>query len=213
MEPGDASRQTLTVARKFGEPLFAVHMNVFDPFSPDALATVLQRAADALEASAVLAAGTERGNEGMARLAARTGLPFAANCVAVAPLAPVTVTRLRWGGSLLEDAVLHSARPLISVAPHTVPIEAGPEPTDVDVKPLVSSLEERDLVVRVSDHVEPSHGGVSLTTAKGIVSGGGGGGSKKGVALIGELAGVLRAPGGGSRRVNSARLRPPPPPD
>src|SRR5258708_5440809 len=173
MEPGDASRQTLTVARKFGEPLFAVHMNALDPFSPDALATVLQRTADALEASAVLAAGTERGNEVMARLAARTGLPFAANCVAIAPVTPVTVTRLRWGGSLLEHAVLHSARPLISVAPHTVPIEAGPEPTDVDVKPLVSGLDERDQVVRVSGHVDPSSGGGSLTRARGIWGGGG----------------------------------------
>src|SRR5258708_26106843 len=180
MEPGDAWRETRTVARKFGEPLFAVHMNALDPFSPDALATVLQRTADALEASAVLAAGTERGNEVMARLAARTGLPFAANCVAIAPVTPVTVTRLRWGGSLREAAVLRSARPLISVAPHTVPIEAGPGPTDVDVKPLVSGLAERDLVVRVSDHVEPSHGGVSLTTAKVIVSGGRGVGSKEG---------------------------------
>ncbi|HKB33126.1 MAG TPA: electron transfer flavoprotein subunit alpha/FixB family protein [Candidatus Dormibacteraeota bacterium] len=208
MEPGDASRQTLTVARKFGEPLFAVHMNVFDPFSPDALATVLQRAADALEASAVLAAGTERGNEVMARLAARTGLPFAANCVAVAPVPPVTVTRLRWGGSLLEDAVLHSARPLISVAPHTVPIEAGPEPTDVDVKPLVSSLDERDQVVRVSGHVDPSSGGVSLTTAKVIVSGGRGVGSKEGFAIIEELAGLLGAAVGCSRAVTSAGWRP-----
>src|SRR5258708_8315910 len=111
MEPGDAWRQTLTVARKFGEPLFAVHMNALDPFSPDALATVLQRAADALEASAVLAAGTERGNEGMARLAARTGLPFAPNCGAVAPVPPVTVTRLRRGATPLEAPVLHPTQP------------------------------------------------------------------------------------------------------
>jgi electron transfer flavoprotein alpha subunit len=208
MEPGDASRQTLTLARKFGEPLHSVHMNVFDPFSPDALAAVLQRAADTLQASAVLAAGTERGNEVMARLAARTGLPFAANCVAVAPVTPVTVTRLRWGGSLIEDAVLHSARPLISVAPHTVPIEPGPEPTDLDVKLLVSSLEDRDQVVRVSGHVEPSNGGVSLTTAKVIVSGGRGVGSKEGFAIIEELAGLLGAAVGCSRAVTSAGWRP-----
>src|SRR5450759_1275682 len=40
----------------------------------------------------------------MARAAARAGLPFAANCTAVNPGSPVTVTRLRWGGSLLEEA-------------------------------------------------------------------------------------------------------------
>ena len=208
MEPGDASRQTLTLARKFGEPLHAVHMNAVEPFAPDAVAAILQRAADELQASAVLAAGTERGNEVMARLAACTGLPFAANVVAVTPRQPFAVTRLRWGGSLLEHALLHSTRPLITVAPHTVPIEAGPEPTDVDVKPFVAGLDERDLLVRVSDHVAPSNAGVSLTTAKVIVSGGRGVGSKEGFAIIEELAGLLGAAVGCSRAVTSAGWRP-----
>ena len=208
MEPGDASRQTLTLARKFGEPLRAVHMNAVDPFAPDALAAILQVAAEQLQASAVFAAGTERGNEVMARLAARTSLPFAANCVAVNPVEPVTVTRQRWGGSLLEDALLHSARPLITVAPHTVPIEAGSEPTDVDVKPMVGGLDGRDLLVRVSGHVAPSNAGVSLTTAKVIVSGGRGVGSKEGFAIIEELAGLLGAAVGCSRAVTSAGWRP-----
>jgi electron transfer flavoprotein alpha subunit len=208
MEPGDASRQALTLARKFGEPLHAVHTDCVEPFAPDALAAVLLRAANELQASAVLAAGTERGNEVMARLAARSGLPFAANCVAVAPGQPVAVTRLRWGGSLLEEALLRSTRPLITVAPHMVPIEAGLEPTDVDVQPWVADLDERDLMVRVSDHVAPPGGGVSLTTAKVIVSGGRGVGSKEGFAIIEELAGLLGAAVGCSRAVTSAGWRP-----
>jgi len=208
MEPGDASRQALTLARKFGEPLHAVHMNAVEPYAPDALAAILQAAAEELQASAVLAAGTERGNEVMARLAARSSLPLAANCVAVSPVQPVSVTRQRWGGSLLEDALLHSSRPLITVAPHTVAIEAGPEPLDVDVKRLVAGLDERDLMVRVSGHVAPSNGGVSLTTAKVIVSGGRGVGSKEGFAIIEELAGLLGAAVGCSRAVTSAGWRP-----
>jgi electron transfer flavoprotein alpha subunit len=208
MEPGDPSRQMLTLARKFGEPLHAVHMNAIEPFAPDALAAILLGAAEEVQASAVFAAGTERGNEVMARLAARSGLPFAANCVAITAVQPVTVTRFRWGGSLLEDALLHSARPLITVAPHTVPIEAGPEPTDVDVRPLVAGLDQRDLLVRVSDHVAPATGGVSLTTAKVIVSGGRGVGSKEGFAIIEELAGLLGAAVGCSRAVTSAGWRP-----
>jgi electron transfer flavoprotein alpha subunit len=208
MEPGDPSRQMLTLARKFGEPLHAVYMNAVEPFAPDALAAILLGAAEEVQASAVFAAGTERGNEVMARLAARSGLPFAANCVAITAVQPVTVTRLRWGGSLLEDALLHSARPLITVAPHTVPIEAGREPTDVDVKPLVAGLDQRDLLVRVSDHVAPSNGGVSLATAKVIVSGGRGVGSKEGFAIIEELAGLLGAAVGCSRAVTSAGWRP-----
>jgi electron transfer flavoprotein alpha subunit len=208
MEPGDPSRQMLTLARKFGDPLQAVNMNAVEPFAPDAVAAILQRVADEVNASAVLAAGTERGNEVMARLAARSGLPFAANCVAVTPGSPVTLTRLRWGGSLLEEARMHSARPLLTVAPHTVPIEAGTEPSDVDVNRFIDDLAERDLAVRVSDHVAPSRGGVSLTTAKVIVSGGRGVGSKEGFAIIEELAGLLGAAVGCSRAVTSAGWRP-----
>ena len=208
MEPGDASRQTLTLARRFGQSLHVVHMNVVDPFAPDAVAAVLQMAAEELQAAAVFAAGTERGNDVMARLAARMGLPMASNCVEAAPGDPVMVTRQRWGGSLLEEARLSSPRPLITVAPHTVPIEAGPEPTDVEVKALVARLAERDLAVHVSDHVSQSSGGVSLTTAKVVVSGGRGVGSKEGFAIIEELAGLLGAAVGCSRAVTSAGWRP-----
>jgi electron transfer flavoprotein alpha subunit len=203
MDQSDASRQTLTLARRFGEPR-AVRMDAVQPFAPDALAAALARAADELNVAAVFAAGTDRGNEVMARLAARTGLPFAANCVAVAPGDPVEVTRLRWGGSLLEEARLHSPRPIITVAPHTVPADTGPAPIEVDAKASASA----DLVVRVTDHVKPSTGGVSLAAAKVIVSGGRGVGSKEGFAIIEELAGLLGAAVGCSRAVTSAGWRP-----
>ena len=203
MDESDASRQALTLARKFGDPR-SVRMDAIEPFAPDALAAALAQAADELNASAVFAAGTDRGNEVMARLAARTGLPFAANCISATPGEPVSVTRLRWGGSLLEEARLHSPRPLISVAPHTVPADTGPRPQDVDMKPPA----EADLVVRVVDHVSPRNGGVSLAEAKVIVSGGRGVGSKEGFAIIEELAGLLGAAVGCSRAVTSAGWRP-----
>ena len=203
MESGDPSRQALTLARKFGDPR-SVRMDAIQPFAPDALAATLALAADQLNVSAVFAAGTDRGNEVMARLAARTGQPLASNCIAVTPGQPVEVTRLRWGGSLLEEARLHSPRPLITVAPHTVPADTGPAPAELDLK----SSAESELVVRVSDHVAPSNGGVSLTTAKVIVSGGRGVGSKEGFAIIEELASLLGAAVGCSRAVTSAGWRP-----
>ena len=203
MDESDASRQAMTLARKFGEPR-SMRMDAVGPFAPDAIAAALAEAASELNVAAVFAAGTDRGNEVMARLAARLGLPFAANCIAVTPGDPVTLTRLRWGGSLLEEARLHSPRPLITVAPHTIPADSGPAPVEVDVKPPA----EADLVVRVVDHVSPSNGGVSLAEAKVIVSGGRGVGSKEGFAIIEDLAGLLGAAVGCSRAVTSAGWRP-----
>lgn len=204
----EPSRQAMSLARKFGDDIHAVTIDGLEPFAPDAWAAVLQQAAHDLDASAVLAAGTERGNEVMARLAARAGLPLAANCVAAAPGHPVTLTRQRWGGSLLEEARLHSPLPLITVAPHTVAAGHGAAPTEVDVKSLFARLEPKDLVVRVSEHLAPQGGGVSLAEAKVIVSGGRGVGSKDGFAIIEELAALLGAAVGCSRAVTSAGWRP-----
>jgi len=221
----DPSLQTLTFARSFGQPVHAlligsasdlaqhgvaiVHVAehvALGAYAPDAWAAMLLQLATQLSASAVLAAGTDRGNEVMARLAARAGLPFAANCTSVSPGPPVTVTRLRWGGSLLEEARLNSERLLITVAPHVVPIVPSSMPADVET--FAPDLAAEDLLVRAVEHVAATGGGVSLTDAKVVVSGGRGVGSKEGFAIIEELAGLLDAAVGCSRAVTSAGWRP-----
>jgi electron transfer flavoprotein alpha subunit len=195
----DLTRQALTLARKFGEPR-SIAIDAFQPFAPDALAAAIAN----LNPEAVFAAGTERGNEVVARVAARLGLPFAANCIAVTPGDPVAVTRLRWGGSLLEEALLRSPRPLITVAPHSVGPDDGPLPTAI----TLDRPDDPELAVQVREHLAPSNGGVSLAEAKVIVSGGRGVGSKEGFGIIEELAGLLGAAVGCSRAVTSAGWRP-----
>jgi electron transfer flavoprotein alpha subunit len=221
----DPSLQTLTLARSFGQPVHALliqkaadlsghgvaHVHVaeheaLDAFAPEAWAAILGQLADRIAATAVFAAGTERGNEVMARVGARTGLPVAANCIAVTPGSPVTLTRQRWGGSLLEEARLHGPRALLTVAPHAVPIESAAAETKVET--FVPRLEEQELAVRVADHIAAPGGGVSLAEAKVVVSGGRGVGSKEGFAIIEELAGLLGGRVGCSRVVTSAGWRP-----
>jgi electron transfer flavoprotein alpha subunit len=221
----DPSLQALTLARSFGEPVHALtvgagvdlsHQGVavehvaqhegLDSFAPDAWAAMLGQLSDQLNVSAVVAAGTDRGNEVMARVAARMALPLAVNCISVAAGPPVTVTRMRWGGSLLEEARLHSPRALITVAPHALAIE--PAPADTKIETFTPQLKEQDLAVRVVEHVAAAGGGVSLAEAKVIVSGGRGVGSKEGFAIIEELAGLLGAAVGCSRAVTSAGWRP-----
>jgi electron transfer flavoprotein alpha subunit len=205
MEPGDPSRQAVTLARSFGGPVHAVQSSAVEPFAPDALAAILHQAVIDLKPAAVVAAGSDRGNDVMARLAARLDQPLAANCIAATPGNPVAVTRQRWGGSLLEDAFVHSELPLITVAPHVFPVDGGEAPLPVGVAP---DLDPKLKVVQVVEHVEPPGGGVSLAEAKVVVSGGRGVGSKEGFAIIEEVAGLLGGRVGCSRVVTSAGWRP-----
>jgi electron transfer flavoprotein alpha subunit len=208
MEDGEPSEQALTLARSWGGTVHSLRMNAVTPFAPDAIAAILQRAADDLKPEAVFAAGTDRGNDVMARLAARTGLPFAANVVAAEPGDPVKVSRQRWGGSLVETASLRGSPTLVSVAPYSVRITEGAAPAEVDARRYVDALDPRDMLVQVREHIDPPGGGVSLAEAKVVVSGGRGVGSKEGFAIIEELAGLLGARVGCSRVVTSAGWRP-----
>jgi electron transfer flavoprotein alpha subunit len=174
-------------------------------YAPAAWARCVTDAIGRTHPAAVVAAGSNRGNEVMAHVAARMDLPFAANCTKANE--DGTVTRIRWGGSLLEEARIKGSPLLLSCAPHAVQA-ATVNGEAVEVRPLAPELSEADLAVRVAERVQAETKGISLAEAKVVISGGRGVGSADGFEILEELAGLLNAAVGCSRVVTMAGWRP-----
>jgi electron transfer flavoprotein alpha subunit len=191
VEPDDdLSLQALSLAQELGD---VRAVSIDGAYQPSAWAAALA----AQEAETIVAAGSDRGNELLAHVAALLDQPFAANVTHVDGDA---VTRVRWGGSLLEEAHLHGSRRILSVAPHTQPAAAA-----VPVETLAAP---DDGSPRVLETVSEAGGGISLRDAKVVVSGGRGVGSSEAFDIIEELAGLLGGAVGCSRVVTSAGWRP-----
>jgi electron transfer flavoprotein alpha subunit len=224
----ELSQQAVTFARGLGEELHAVVIGASesdaaglgahgvsvthiaqgaDVYAPAAWAQSVVELAGTLSPAAVVGPGTDRGNEVLAHMAAKTDLPMAANCVSVTLGEPASVRRVRWGGSLLEEAHLRGSPMLLTVAPHAV-AATGDETGDAAVEYFTPTLSDADRLVHVSERAEAASAGVSLVDADVVVSGGRGVGSAEGFSVIEELAALLGGAVGCSRAVTSAGWRP-----
>jgi electron transfer flavoprotein alpha subunit len=226
------SLRALTAARKLGQDVEAIvigkegaalagivgeygakvlhvasHANLTD-YTPMASGRALKDLVEKLKPSAVLAAGSPRGNEQLAHLAAFLDLPMAAECSEITLGSPHHVLRARWAGNLIESANVHSDLLIASVLAFSTEPESanGGAATVVDFEP---ALEPADYAVKVlSRDAGESKGGVTLVDAKVIVSGGRGVGGPDGFGQIEELANLLGGTVGCSRVVTSSGWRP-----
>lgn len=179
-----------------------------DDYAPLAIARAANQLIDELNPSAVIAAGSPRGNEVLAHVAAIRDLPMAADCLSISlgDSGSHEVVRNRWGGNLFETARVHSDTLLVTIAPHAV--AAVESPAAGEMREFTPTLNSGDLTVRVLDRTGDAGGGVGLADARVIVSGGRGVGGPEGFGVLEELADLLGAAIGCSRVVTSAGWRP-----
>ncbi len=226
------SLRALTAARKLGQDVEAVvvgkeaaslaaivgeygaktlhvasHANITD-YTPMATGRALKDLVEKLKPAAVLAAGSPRGNEQLAHLAAFLDLPMAAECSEITLGNPHHVLRARWAGNLIESANVHSELLIASVLAFSTEPESvnGGAATVSEFEP---ALQAQDYAVKVlSRDAGETKGGVTLVDAKVIVSGGRGVGGPEGFGQIEELASLMGGTVGCSRVVTSSGWRP-----
>src|SRR5580693_3720284 len=205
-EAADASLRALTLGRTLGQS--SEDTSVRTVVFADSARVPAGLAAET-GASAVLAAGTDRGNEVLAHAGAIMGLPMAANCTVVTPDGGRThrLVRHRWAGLLLEEAVMEAPVALFTVATDAVAPVPAPVPSAIQVHLHKPELSEDDLRVRAVESPAGA-GGASLATARVVVGGGRGVGGPDGFAPLEELAGLLGGVVGVSRVVTSEGWRP-----
>ena len=206
---GDAGGSLIGELSAYGvSTVHVVHHDRLGKYAPRAWARSLDGLVGTLAPEAVMAAGIERSTEVMAHLAAMRDLPMIANCTEVRPGEPFLVTRLRWGGSLFEEASVGGTVRLLTVAPHVVAAETNDKASEPSVEEVTPALEDWDFLVQVSGRVEAASGKARLPDARVVVGGGRGVGGPDGFGKLDELAALLGGTVGVSRVVTSAGWRP-----
>ena len=181
----------------------------YDAYAGAAWASALQDIRERTKCVVVAAAGSPRGNEVLAHLAARLDVPMAANVLSFAGLSPFEVTRQVAGGAALEDMRLATRPALLTVAGHSWTATPADRPTSPVWHEESPAVAEADLVARVTAHGEAKQeGSGALTSARVVIGAGRGAGGPDGFGGVIELAQLLDGALGVSRVVTSLGWRP-----
>ena len=128
----------------------------YDSFAAAAWAAGIEDVLTTTTTVVVMAAGTERGNEVLAHVAARRGVAMAANVLSFGGLSPFTVTRQVVGGQALEEMELPQRPAVLTVAGHAVEAAPAASPGAGNVVEHAPEVAAADLVARVVSSEEPS---------------------------------------------------------
>jgi len=183
------------------------HSSISD-YAPLASARAVLSVMERLEPRAVLAAGTPRGSEVLAHIAAIRDLPLVTECSEITLTGPDTaeVTRARWGGNLLERSKVTAAPLLATAQAHAFAVVD--EPGTPQVEAFEVPVSDSDVQVGIVDRTGAAATGIGLAEAKVVISGGRGMDGPEAFAMLEELADILGGAVGCSRVVTAAGWRP-----
>ena len=208
---GEGADDASTSIASYGaDSIYMVEHSLLTDYGPAAWGESLVQLVNETSPIAVLACGTDRGNEVIAHLAATLDAPFVANCLTVDAGNPSSwlMTRVQWGGSLLEDSELSTDQvKILTVAHHGIEAEQTNSSSPGQKESFTPELEESVTQTIVTDRVVLTQG-ITLSTSPVVVGGGRGVGSAEAFAPLEELAEELNGVVGCSCAVTNNGWRP-----
>lgn len=205
-----ADNASASLASYGADSVYLVEHSLLTDYGPSAWGESLVQLVNKVNPTAVLACGTDRGNEVIAHLAASLDAPFVANCLTADTANPSTwlMTRIQWGGSLLEESELSTEQvKIFTVAHHGIEAEQSESSNSGQQESFTPELDESVTQTIVADRVVLTQG-ITLSTSPVVVGGGRGVGSAEAFAPLEELAEELNGVVGCSRAVTNNGWRP-----
>lgn len=154
------------------DTVFVCEGDLAETYAPEARADALGVLLDDLAPSAVVGGGSDTVNEVLAHLSAKRDLAMSANTLEIETDGDTCeLTRQRWGGSLLEHAVMEGETKVFSTPDHELPIEPVGD-GEATVETVEPDLEDGAFEVKIERIEEADIEGVPLPEARVVVGGG-----------------------------------------